>query len=132
MKTLIPIIAAVGALAIALPAMARDLSVVLKTKNRGVLLIDRDSVKHDEDDPGQRTAMLSIDNSRSTGAAALYAADVAMRADCTDGRIAIVWSRAYAPDGRESTSAAPPAPHTLKQPAGAMERAALNAICGKS
>lgn len=105
---------------IATPAAARDMEKVLQAAGGNVLYLDRDSVHADEDQPAQHDAVISLTNTR-------HATDFAVRADCSGGRLAILWSRAYRADGRPAASGPPP--HDLVRPDNPLERAALKAIC---
>ena len=96
------------------PVSARDLVLLHETPVHNRILLDRDSVTETRQfDRVLREGVVSIDNSVSTAAVGLYAADVRVQADCRQGLVAVLLARAYAVDGSPSPSSFTPGSHEL-------------------
>ena len=122
--------AAIMAAFLAGPASARNLVLLHETPTHNRILLDRDSLSVTKQfDRTLREGMVSLDNSVSTAAVDLYAADVRVQADCATGQLAVLYARAYAPDGSPSPSSFTPTPHELAKPATLFERIAYKGIC---
>ncbi|MEO1967090.1 MAG: hypothetical protein ABGW87_00065 [Sphingomonadaceae bacterium] len=115
---------------LACTASARDLVLLHETQHHNRILLDRDSLTVSKQfDRVLREGIVSLDNSVSTAAVNVYAADVGVQTDCVAGQLAVLYARAYAPDGSPAPSSLTPTPHELAKPADLFERIAYKGIC---